>query len=68
LVPLVLLFLVSSFFPGCDICPARLLFAPAKMCFYLLKRKPLPKRTIAAAKFFCSSSATAGKKPPKVLK
>jgi hypothetical protein len=46
--PLVLLFLVSSFFPGCDFFAGRLFLSLAKTCFYLLKRKPRPKPTIPA--------------------
>src|SRR6266536_886319 len=40
-------------FLGCDICPARLLFAPAWMCLYPLKRKPRPKTTIWQENFLC---------------
>jgi hypothetical protein len=40
------------FLSGCDICPARLFFAPAKMCFYLLKRKSRLDPTMTGERYF----------------
>ena len=48
---MVRVFIIFSF-RGCDICPARLFFTPAKMCFYLIKRKSSLEPTTAAEDIF----------------
>jgi hypothetical protein len=51
----------------CDICPARLSFAPAKMYFYLLKAEAAAQTHHFGRKISCAYSATTGKKPSQVL-